>query len=103
MNARKMKRRIYQRHAHTLRTRKYARCLMTGNMEPILRPIVRAMVKRLIRPFLRTLEASAKTGKSISVFTGAVGGVSSPNWANQGLGLPPYHPSLNDGKPEQAA
>ena len=103
MNARKMKRRIYQRHAHTLRTRKYARCLMTGNMEPILRPIVRAMVKRLIRPFLRTLEASAKAGKSMSVLTGAVGGVSSLNWANQGLGLPPYHPLLNDGKPEQTA
>ena len=69
MNARKMKRRIYQRHAHTLRTRKYARCLMTGNMEPILRPIVRAMVKRLIRPFLRTLEASAQAGESMSVLT----------------------------------
>ena len=39
----------------------------------------------------------------MSLFTGAVGSVSSLNWAPQGLGLPPYHLSLNVGKPEQAA
>ena len=103
MNARKMKRRIYQRHGRHLAKRKQMkRYLLTLITRRVWRAHERTL-RKMYQAQINMAQAFSAGAKSMDLFTGAVSGVSSLNWANQGLGLPPYHPSLNGGKPEQAA